>query len=285
MFNGISSIRSVYVYKEYEILSFNSVEEIKHSFLERFGQDAYNSFKIDGDLHNNGLIFVIFPSIESLKKFRQTITPERYNPFEETPDLYTEMAKLNDLDYLFRFVNVFGIPIGNHINEPIINTIKIDYATANDIAYASIMMKNLTELWYGIQTNDIYLMSKFIEELSKVPQNPVATIMKIFGDDVSWIAKKTLASYMNFFQNSVISIDVAGDKIRPVAYCNNLFEVAINQFIQAVIHNIPLKRCEQCGSLFELRHSSRRFCPPFKGNKRSTCENTYNARQRRLRKS
>ncbi|WP_345912063.1 hypothetical protein [Bacillus altitudinis] len=73
-------------------------------------------------------------------------------------------------------------------------------------------------------------------------------------------------------------------KIVPALKFNNLLEVAGYQLKQAIFKNQRLEECTNCGCLFEPRHASQRFCSPLPGRRRSTCENTYNQRQKRARK-
>ena len=73
------------------------------------------------------------------------------------------------------------------------------------------------------------------------------------------------------------------DNIVPAMRFNNLIEVAGYQLKQAIFKNQKLKRCDNCGALFEPRHASQKFCSPLPRRKRSTCENTYNQRLKRIR--
>jgi hypothetical protein len=43
--------------------------------------------------------------------------------------------------------------------------------------------------------------------------------------------------------------------------------------------------CEECGESFIKTHGRQRFCPPSSDIKRSRCENTFNQRLKRQRKS
>jgi hypothetical protein len=74
-------------------------------------------------------------------------------------------------------------------------------------------------------------------------------------------------------------------KIVPAMKFNNLLEVAGYQLKQAIFKDQKLELCENCGALFEPRHASQKFCSPLPGRKRSTCENTYNQRLKRMRRN
>jgi predicted transposase YdaD len=62
-----------------------------------------------------------------------------------------------------------------------------------------------------------------------------------------------------------------------------LIDVAWWQLRQTIIGNIQLKECEasDCSNLFVIKHVSQRFCPPAKGNKKSTCQNRAGQRKKR----
>lgn len=74
-------------------------------------------------------------------------------------------------------------------------------------------------------------------------------------------------------------------KIVPAMKFNNPLEIAGYQLKQAIFKDQKLELCENCGALFEPRHASQKFCSPLPGRKRSTCENTFNQRLKRMRKN
>ncbi|MFE4351571.1 hypothetical protein [Peribacillus butanolivorans] len=100
---------------------------------------------------------------------------------------------------------------------------------------------------------------------------------------------KTIAfAYLNLKLKAIESGETArrfiDGNIVPAIKFNNLLEVAGYQLKQAIFKNQKLEECLNCGALFEPRHASQKFCSPLPGRKRSTCENTYNQRQKRLRR-
>jgi hypothetical protein len=64
----------------------------------------------------------------------------------------------------------------------------------------------------------------------------------------------------------------------------DLFEVAAYQLLLAVVGEADIRYCEYCKQPFQLRHDTRKFCPPYPGNKRSTCENTVSMKNKRKKK-
>ncbi|NQW98336.1 hypothetical protein HPY21_15460 [Bacillus stratosphericus] len=100
---------------------------------------------------------------------------------------------------------------------------------------------------------------------------------------------KTIAfAYLNLKLKDIKSGETAtrfiDGKIVPAMRFNNPLEVAGYQLKQAIFKDQKLELCENCGALFEPRHASQKFCSPLPGRKRSTCENTYNQRLKRMRK-
>lgn len=73
-------------------------------------------------------------------------------------------------------------------------------------------------------------------------------------------------------------------QIQPGTTFNSLLEVAYFQLSRAVIGNIEMRHCENCGALFEVLHGAQRFCPPLPERKTSTCQNSFSQRQKRNRK-
>ncbi len=74
------------------------------------------------------------------------------------------------------------------------------------------------------------------------------------------------------------------NQIVPAIKFDNLLEVSGYQLKQAIFNNQKLEECQNCGWIFEPRHASQKFCSPLPGRKRSTRENTYNQRQKRLKR-
>jgi len=53
------------------------------------------------------------------------------------------------------------------------------------------------------------------------------------------------------------------------------------QFYWHITENKSLNRCLECGSLFAPTVSDQQFCPPFPGQKQSSCANKYYVRKNR----
>ncbi|ARI78812.1 hypothetical protein [Halobacillus mangrovi] len=133
-----------------------------------------------------------------------------------------------------------------------------------------------------------------LEDYKKHPDkliklNEKATEISGVWSKVKSESEKTIAlAYLNLklkeLDSGRTSTRFIDGKIVPAISFNNLVEVASYQLKQAIFKEQKFKVCLNCGDLFEPRHASQRFCSPLPGRKRSTCENTYNQRQKRLRK-
>jgi hypothetical protein len=98
------------------------------------------------------------------------------------------------------------------------------------------------------------------------------------------IASAYLQLKLKDIDSGITATRFMNGKIIPAISFSNLMEVGGYQLKQAIFKNKKLEQCLNCGALFEKSHGLRKFCPPVMGNKRSTCENTYNQRLKRLRK-
>lgn len=78
------------------------------------------------------------------------------------------------------------------------------------------------------------------------------------------------------FLNGEIKIQYNQRGLRP--YCLSLIK-------NNIMNNNKMRICKECGNYFVLEHESQEFCTKLPGNTRSTCENTYNKRIRRIKKN
>lgn len=107
---------------------------------------------------------------------------------------------------------------------------------------------------------------------------------KLKKGDLETIALAYLNLKLKEISSGKASTRFIDGKIVPAISFNNLLDAAGFQLKKAIFKDEKLKRCINCGALFEPAHASQKFCSPLPGRKRSTCENTYNQRQKRLRK-
>lgn len=96
------------------------------------------------------------------------------------------------------------------------------------------------------------------------------------------VALAYLNLQLNKLESGIFTTTYTDGKIVPAVSFQNLLEVAAFQLKNAIINNVEFKICLNCGALFAPRHASQKFCSPLPGRKRSTCENTYNQRKKRL---
>lgn len=122
-----------------------------------------------------------------------------------------------------------------------------------------------------------------IDMLDNISSEEISAWKSIEGEaSIDVFAK----AYLNLLLKDIESGDpttaLINGKIVPSMRFNNLLEVAGYQLRQAIFKNEKLKECLNCGALFEPRHARQKFCSPLPGRKRSTCENTYNQRKKRI---
>lgn len=238
---------------------------------------------------------IILPALEKYEDFllhpyspdtyfgRQNVKFYRvYDPINDTPHLYTEMAKVDlfDTKKLVKFSKEFGIPCGlpsrysatpgSPSNQPAL----IEYGSVLEINKELTILRFLIELWNAIKYDDFNFMH--------------SAICKVLSPDVNMNNKELKNAATNILINELeiknkgnSTFQLINGELHPAVHFNDLFEVAYYQLYQAIYNDSEFKRCEFCGSLFEVMHKGRRFCPPLPDRKRSTCENTYNRRKQR----
>ncbi|WP_230160495.1 DUF6076 domain-containing protein [Peribacillus simplex] len=80
------------------------------------------------------------------------------------------------------------------------------------------------------------------------------------------------------------SIQVLKGEFVPAISFPTLLDVAYFQLINSLYEGKSFNECLNCGLIFLAKHGHQKFCAPLPNRKRSTCENTFNQRQKRLRK-
>jgi len=221
-----------------------------------------------------------------------------YDPLVEGESIYTELAKLKPFEIpskFQKFIKAFGLPMGFSSEY---NTLRPQYSEKKLIAFHAMdvleFYKELTYfrflfyLWQDLQEKeDSLLICKasflFDQMYDKQKISDFASLFKMDASTPHQKAKHFLTSALDKQSKGVSTFEVINDKIKPAIRFDDLFQVAYFQLSQSIINDVPLVRCKNCGALFETSHRSRKFCPPFPGRKRSTCENTYNQRMKRLR--
>lgn len=188
--------------------------------------------------------------------------------------------KTNNVEALNTIKNEFeGISIFHDKNEEIFK----DHLSAKD--YLEFLLTDLAVFYQGHETRQIL---KNPDTLINVKKK--ATELKNSWEQVkdSGDLQKIAFSYLNLklkeIDSGVTATRFMNDKIVPAMKFNNLLEVAGYQLKQAIFKDQKLEECINCGALFEPKHASQKFCSPLPGRRRSTCENTYSQRQKRLRK-
>lgn len=256
-----------------------------------------------------------------------------FNPLEDTPNLYTDIAKIgkDDKKGLMNFVKEYGLPTGEAIMTSNPYHVFITKEEISEIfpeieeykralnVYQTIrngdqeeIQKLVQEFRFFIKEKvresqfDIFYhqnekansgpesqfevvpLAKSLAEMEKINFQPSKAAFnaweKIKDRDPKDIAMAYLTELLNEHGQGNSSYALINGKIEPGTTFKNLLEVAYFQLSRAVIGNITLRPCEHCGALFEVTHESRRFCPPHKDNKISTCQNSYNQRIKRKRK-
>jgi hypothetical protein len=316
----------------------SSVEEEEEIYHRLTGESLFQN---DDFLYKENIPAYVRISEENIEKILKSEEHyEAYDPLEETPNLYTEMAKIKffDIPSLKRFIENFGLPYGLdlfatdkysvlHYEVDLFEFYDMldDYKKALDIfvslksnnqkkikKYAEEFKEYIKEESYefisdslktimdskihklSMEEHEFDNYSDYVEFYFQILENEASEIKKMPGIAEKWrniensspekLANHYLVELLNDLSKGNSTFTIINDKIHPATTFRSLFEVACYQLSRAVIGNVDMKPCENCGALFEVTHESRRFCPPLPGHKISTCQNTYNQRMKRKRK-
>jgi hypothetical protein len=345
-------------FDEYEIYCAGEEYEskglitMKHTSPDKTDEEIYKRLTGESLLLDDGFLSykenvpmyvrISEENIEKILKNEEYLIRNTYDPLEEAPNLYTEIAKIKffDIPSLRRFIENFGLPWGTDLFAtdiyfvmhyemdlfPFYKLLHI-YKKTLDIfeainshnqekiqkyaeEFKEYVERETKEYLYSVSSKIIDLgIDNFFEEMKKqnleieeitekldiflenkiegIKTNP-AIFKKwrnISNESPRTIAKHYLVELLNNSNkgSSTFAI-INNDEIHPATTFDNLFEVAYYQLSRAVIGNVEMRHCDNCGALFEVTHDSRRFCPPLPGHKISTCQNTYNQRVKRKRK-
>jgi hypothetical protein len=312
-------------------------EEEAEIYLRLTGESLYQN---DDFLYKENIPTYVRISEENIEKILKSEEHYAYNPLEEAPNLYTEMAKIKffDIPSLKRFIENFGLPYGPNLFATDIYSVLHyeldlfmfyemldDYKKALDIfdaiksnnqkkikKYAEEFKKYVKEKSYefisdslktimdskihklSMEEHEFNNYSDYVEFYFQILENEASEIKKMPGIAEKWrdieksspetLAKHYLVELLNNSNKGNSTFTIIEDEIHPATTFDSLFDVAYYQLSRAVIGNVEMRNCENCGALFEVTHDSRRFCPPLPGHKISTCQNTYNQRMKRKRK-
>lgn len=108
-----------FVFKDYELLFFEDPNNpIKYIFPEDYHYDFYSqaSNRDTKEINLAGQAAYVIANSQGVKNLERS-----YNPLEDTPEIFTEIAKVDPFDDkdLMKFINVYGIPLGAVLtNDP-----------------------------------------------------------------------------------------------------------------------------------------------------------------------
>lgn len=198
-----------------------------------------------------------------------------FNPLEDSPFLYLELAKINSDDDLMKFVKIYGLPFQSqesYINDDV-KIIEMDTIT---FFKKLSLYKDLLYLWFDLQNHigtTPFVPSPHFNSLIGNTSNREKSIGAIISN---------VLNDMKTWKESFEQLDTTDDG--TIIHCvrfNNLLETSYFQLTRAILRKSTLRRCNECNEVFEVTHELQKFCPPKMGRKRSTCENTHKVRKSR----
>lgn len=281
---------------------FNRFHAISHNTFkvyEKYNITSYGAkeFRWEGESFNEVLIPISVIEAKSDKVIRE------YNPLLEATGLITELLKINirDEKSILDFVSTFGLPADENLDR-LINE-SIDSATIinnrqSRKANKNLRMKRFSEverissisfLWYEIGRNNSESIKHIVREFKQAGSEDVRFYEgwnAVENEEDIIKAKKFLFLKLDDDDKKKgrWSVDFAGKKPSLFMDFDDLFQVVIWQLANSIVNEIYFKKCKNCNNLFMPLHGHQKFCPPLLGRNTSTCQNTYNQRQKRKRK-
>ena len=235
--------------------------------------------------HTNGLI--IQKATNEIKRW--------YNPILDTPELATELLKvdLSSEESIFKFVNDYGIPILISPDFRGLNRSYNDFDFELDVltfyAFGQYLsdLKRITEIWKAIGDNNKEVLGYHVDRFKKFANEHKEFNLewqKVMNKDDTTIVKSLLAMELNQLADWIPGFQLSGNQMIPSIVFTNLFQVALWQLSNEIIKENYFETCQNCGHVFLPQHGHQKFCPPRIGRKISTCQNTYNQRMKRKQK-
>ncbi|MEH7610765.1 DUF6076 domain-containing protein [Gottfriedia acidiceleris] len=228
-----------------------------------------------------------------------------YNPLEDV-DILSKAANLFDpreinertIDNYISFFREFGLlgDVDNYsFSQVRYGTSQPHILTFQEQSFRSVeasLMGLNDVLWHADinlgrdnHSNDLTWLEGFRKTYEKYNTDYIKLDKQRFAQ--SGIDSHTKELVSNLIRSrSVImeSTQVLDGEYVPAISFPTLLDVAYQQLNNALYGGKTFNKCLNCGSIFLAKHGLQKFCAPLPNRKRSTCENTYNQRQKRLRK-
>lgn len=222
-----------------------------------------------------------------------------YQPLEDAPELYAELAKLelSDTKGVLKFIQNYGLPVeSGEVGFVDHQNLIFTCTNLNDFSEELKLYKTLFKAWASIQSGNknelleirdkyykmvnmlsIFNMTSHADRVlsqengefidvsftAKGKDHSLAEENKRMNqDDLQAIAKKYVVYLLNQVPAGKNQFEIINNEIRPSIHFSNLFEAAYYQLSKAMVNNTELKRCEFCKSLFQPEHGHQKFCSP-----------------------
>lgn len=233
---------------------------------------------------------------ENDKKYKSMITrySEKEDDFksyelQDIKGIYTELAKIEPFNIhdIIKFSNVFGLPTGileltnqNYSGEYPITLQSVNYTELNSqlMKYKSLfdVFKDIkTEDIEGIKQKNIDFLDMFIKhrpEMSLIINIDRAFYSEESDEDILEQTKLEFIDLINvnhFFKGR---LDYRDNTYFMESKFRDLFEYSYFQMSQALLNKSELKKCRNCGHLFEVTVNNTEFCPSLSFSEESQCK-------------
>ncbi|WP_066057296.1 hypothetical protein [Robertmurraya korlensis] len=224
---------------------------------------------------NDPLIFGVKP--DSLAKI-----PKTYN-LQDAHSLYTELAKLDvfDIKSLMRFSKHFGMPSGIEDDRGFDvvlygDNIFFPFSSISVLNKKIAIYKHDFEWFKMIQTKNVPKIRTLLPKIY-TSNNDESVLDQAKHHVVDLLSRLDAYNPNTYFEYS-------NGTYNQGFWFDDLFSFAYFQLARALVNDVEVRECDNCGYIFEVTHQRQRFCPPVPNRKRSSCEMAYNNRLKKEKK-
>lgn len=290
-----------YISDESEFYTYDPLRDTPELYLEMNKIVIFDEKSLMKFINNYGLAFHRASPNNELELFNSTLfqnnDSEKFILEMDAIVFFAELAKyqriLNmwiniqegNMEELIKIKNEFESHINSHSNHS-----KIFLEATSTEEYADFIFTDSGVLFTVGEMKDVIRAyknnpDKLLKVIEKGEESKNAWERVKNNSNLKAIALAYLSLELKKINNGETATRFIDGKIVPAMRFNSPLEVAGYQLKQAIFKDQKLELCKNCGALYEPRHASQKFCSPLPDRKRSTCENTYNQRLKRMRKN
>ncbi|WP_257351452.1 hypothetical protein [Pseudalkalibacillus decolorationis] len=277
--------QQVMVYDNYEIINYadkkgkalTRIEEELRCYIDRYAKNYYRaegflrhiSKRLNSSIGYNYILVAPMASADAS-------SVRTLNPISDLSNLFIDLSKIGSLldeKAIVKFFVYYGLPIREGMWLSKKQNIDIPFLFLNEFDKELTTYKEHFELFLAYKNDDYIKMRNFRQSIINNRNNkdsiPLRTKEGI-KHDIRRILTSKIKSRDIKYEPSLGPDDFSTEVI-----FGDLIDVAYFQIGQALISDVQLGICLECGDYFVRNHGNTKYCPPPPNGKRSTCQNRH----------